>query len=70
VKEEEEEEDDQPLESAEPAPSHCKAVGASSHVSSLQFDISELTQIYRSWHEQYRCRFGSTSVHITEIQKI
>jgi hypothetical protein len=39
-------------------------------VSSLQLDISELTRIYRSWHEQYRCRFGSTSVHITEIQKI
>jgi hypothetical protein len=65
-----EEEEDQPLESAEPAPSHWRAVGASSHVSNLQLDISELTQIYRSWHEQYGCTFGSTSVHITEIQKI
>ncbi len=43
-----EEEEDQPLESAEPAPSHCRAVGASSHVSNLQLDICELTQIYRS----------------------
>ncbi len=45
---EEEEEEDQPLESAEPAPSHCRAVGASSHVSNLQLDICELTQIYHS----------------------